>query len=92
MYFFSGPPNFDRGSKPTSLLSPSLNMKTFGGLRSVIVPSRLLSSFINIAHRNTSSNIETCGILAGKLVRLSKVEILTMFGNLLIFWGKCTNF
>lgn len=61
-------PNFDRSAKPTSLLSPSTNNKTFG-LRTVIVPSRLLSSFINIAHRNTSNNIETCGILAGKLVK-----------------------
>lgn len=69
LYSSSNPnaPSFDRGSKPNSLLSTSSSRSD--GLRTVIVPSRLLSSFINIAHRNTSNNVETCGILAGKLER-----------------------
>ncbi|GLV45292.1 uncharacterized protein CBL_05392 [Carabus blaptoides fortunei] len=64
----SGIPSFDRGTKPSSLLSPSLHSKSFA-LRTVIVPSRLMPSFLNIAHRNTTNNVETCGILAGKLER-----------------------
>lgn len=27
-----------------------------------------MTQFLNLSHRNTMSNIETCGILAGKLV------------------------
>ncbi|KDR24328.1 STAM-binding protein [Zootermopsis nevadensis] len=60
-------PNVDRSTKPASLLSPSIHSKV--GLRDVIVPSRLMGKFMNLAQRNTSQNIETCGILAGTLNR-----------------------
>lgn len=59
-------PNVDRSTKPASLLSPSIHSKV--GLRDVIVPSRLMGKFMNLAQRNTNQNIETCGILAGTLV------------------------
>lgn len=58
-------PTFDRSTKPASLLSPSVHAKV--GLRNVIVPSRLMGRFMHLALRNTELNIETCGILAGKL-------------------------
>ena len=52
----------DRASKPTlGLYSGS------GGMRSVQVPSMLMAKFISVAEPNTSSNVETCGVLAGKL-------------------------
>jgi STAM-binding protein len=37
-------------------------------LRDVVVPSRLMGKFMNLAQQNTNQNIETCGILAGTLV------------------------
>nr|CAD7428598.1 unnamed protein product [Timema monikensis] len=47
--------------QPINLLTPSL--------RDVTVPRRLIERFKNLAQRNTDDNIETCGILAGKLSR-----------------------
>ncbi|KAJ9586655.1 hypothetical protein L9F63_019757, partial [Diploptera punctata] len=60
-------PTVDRNTKPASLLSPSIHSRV--GLRNVIVPSKLMGKFMNLAHRNTLQNIETCGILAGTLNR-----------------------
>lgn len=37
------------------------------GLRNVVIPSDVSQEFLRIAQANTSRNIETCGILAGKL-------------------------
>jgi len=37
-------------------------------LRSVFIPSVLRDAFLNIAKPNTDCNLETCGILCGKLV------------------------
>lgn len=39
------------------------------GLRTMIVPLRLLDRFLNIVRPNTIKKLETCGILAGVLVR-----------------------
>lgn len=58
-------PSFDRSAKPLSLLSPSINSKP--GLRDVVIPSKLMGKFMALAQRNTERNVETCGILAGKL-------------------------
>jgi STAM-binding protein len=58
-------PSVDRSTKPPSLLSPSIHSRI--GLRNVIVPSRLMGKFMNLAQRNTNQNIETCGILAGTI-------------------------
>lgn len=53
-------PQFDRSLKPsTSLIE--------GELRPVIVPSATMERFLKLAQSNTAKNIETCGILAGKL-------------------------
>lgn len=52
----------DRSSKPSmSLYSES------GGLRRVQVPTMLMGKFLSLAESNTKNNIETCGVLAGKL-------------------------
>ena len=63
LFFSSTMPKVDRSSKPLSLLSA----KT-GGLRTIIVPEELLSRFISLSDSNTMKNIETCGVLAGRLV------------------------
>lgn len=39
-------------------------------LRTVNIPLELMSKFIEIASPNTDQNLETCGILAGKLVSI----------------------
>lgn len=54
-------PSFDRSTKPTSTLSAS------DSLRKVIIPLSLSQDFLSAAAENTNRNIETCGILAGKL-------------------------
>lgn len=43
-------------------------------LRQLAVPSELCRSFLRLAEANTSRAVETCGILCGKLVRLSSSE------------------
>lgn len=58
-------PNIDRSKKP-DIFNPQF---TANGLRIVHVPSRLMLEFENIAQKNTINNVETCGILAGKLAK-----------------------
>ncbi|XP_058823072.1 STAM-binding protein [Topomyia yanbarensis] len=55
-------PAYDRTLKPspTSVLAG-------GSLRPVIVPTNTMAKFLQLASKNTLSNVETCGILAGKL-------------------------
>lgn len=57
-------PAFDRTLKPspTSVLAA-------GTLRSVIVPTNTMAKFLQLAARNTAANVETCGILAGRLAQ-----------------------
>ncbi|KAK4328152.1 hypothetical protein Pmani_001427 [Petrolisthes manimaculis] len=61
-------PQVDRSSKPVSLLSATIGGKS-GGLREVVVPVELMSKFMALAQANTLRNIETCGVLAGKLAQ-----------------------
>ncbi|PSN39468.1 STAM-binding protein [Blattella germanica] len=68
-------PSVDRNTKPASLLSPSIHSKV--GLRNVVVPSRLMGKFMNLAQRNTLQNIETCGILAGTLTHPTQTAFLS---------------
>ncbi|CAH1794696.1 unnamed protein product [Owenia fusiformis] len=62
-------PEYDRSAKPNLDHFTSVGASTSNkhGLRSVIVPQELMVKFLNIARSNTDRNIETCGILAGKL-------------------------
>jgi len=53
----------DRSTKPSLLTSDGLS------LRDVILPTKLMQSFLALAFSNTTSNKETCGILAGRLER-----------------------
>lgn len=54
-------PTVDRSLKP----STSYN----GGLRTVVVPRDTMYRFLMLVSANTAKNIETCGILAGKLAQ-----------------------
>mgnify|MGYP005985210123 FL=1 len=60
-----GMPTVDRSKKPLDPLSTRFESVA---LRRVIVPSKVMIQFQTMAQRNTMNNIETCGILAGKLV------------------------
>ncbi|XP_056017813.1 STAM-binding protein-like [Ostrea edulis] len=62
----NGSPDIDRSTKPDHFTSTG-----FSGLREVVIPSDLMRKFLVIAEHNTLRNIETCGILAGKLVHNS---------------------
>lgn len=53
-------PTVDRSLKPSSSLIE-------GELRTVVIPSVLMEKFLSLAQTNTKNNVETCGILAGKL-------------------------
>ncbi|XP_053604195.1 STAM-binding protein-like A [Plodia interpunctella] len=50
----------------TSVLPP---LSASQSVRTVVVPSVLLSRFLTLAASNTKQNIETCGVLAGRLER-----------------------
>lgn len=56
-------PSIDRTLKPT-VSSESLME---GLLRQILVPQDTMSKFLALASKNTANNIETCGILAGRL-------------------------
>ncbi|XP_062542274.1 STAM-binding protein [Armigeres subalbatus] len=56
-------PAFDR------TLKPSPTSVQAGSLRSVIVPTNTMAKFLALASKNTLSNVETCGILAGRLTQ-----------------------
>lgn len=56
-------PTIDRSLKPST--SESL---IEGNLRTVVVPGDTMGRFLSLASRNTTNNVETCGILAGSMV------------------------
>ena len=59
-------PTVDRSKKPTPVTVSSFSSSR-DGLRTVILPSSLCEDFLRAASVNTARNVETCGILAGKL-------------------------
>lgn len=62
----SKPPAFDRKQKPEYTRTDSL---LAGSLRTVIVPQNTMEVFLKYAQSNTDKNVETCGILAGRLAQ-----------------------
>lgn len=65
-YVFQNRPSIDRTLKPIS--NESL---AEGNLRSVLIPKDTMFKFLLLAAKNTANNVETCGILAGRLVSLT---------------------
>lgn len=56
----------------------------------------LMDSFMKLAKSNTDKNLETCGVLAGSLVRLLNLSLFylipTMFDSIFIFCRKIEGF
>jgi STAM-binding protein len=63
-------PEIDRSTKP--LVDQFASTTNYGGnkygLKDVVVPRDIVIKFMNIAEQNTRRNVETCGILSGKMV------------------------
>ena len=79
VFFCRSPlPSVDRTTKPPAydhFMSTGSSSGNKFGLRDVIIPSDLPRKFLVKAEHNTLKNIETCGILAGKLVSTVNSEI-----------------
>ena len=62
-------------AKPTvnrALKPKSSNEQNSYNLRTIMIPHDLNRKFLDVAEANTKRNVETCGILAGKLVHFFK--------------------
>ena len=74
-------PPIDRSTKPSVIGS----IDRFTSLSRVIVPQKLIEKFLATAQRNTTNNIETCAILAGKLgkneLRITHVIVPKQIGS-----------
>lgn len=57
-------PGFDRTTKPNRFLSPMNS-----GLREVVIPGDLITTFLRCADKNTENNVETCGFLTGRILQ-----------------------
>ena len=62
-----------------------IDTSTLNGLRKIHIPGDLISHFLRIASENTRKNLETCGILTGRLV--SKHWSSSSF-NKFLSWGN----
>ncbi|KAL4240618.1 AMSH-like protease [Mactra antiquata] len=64
-------PEVDRSTKPP--VDKFASQCTIGenkyGLKDVVIPRDIVVKFLSIAEQNTCRNIETCGILSGKMER-----------------------
>lgn len=61
-------PIFDRSNKPSEIsIQERYDTKV---LRRVVVPVKVMTLFQAMAQHNTHKNIETCGVLTGKLVNI----------------------
>lgn len=72
--FFVQRPSFDRMLKPTASSESLME----GFLRQILIPKDTMSKFLALASKNTAANVETCGILAGRLSynRLSITHVI----------------
>lgn len=77
VYSIAGKPGIDRSTKPVSLLSPSTHSRL--GPRTLIIPSNVFIKFLTIAQNNTDKNLETCGLLTGKLVSLLFYKLMILY-------------
>lgn len=59
-------PHVDRSLKPVPDTTNTTSLLG-GSLRQIVVPDDTMSKFLSLASKNTSNNVETCGILAGCL-------------------------
>uniref|UniRef100_H2Y550 MPN domain-containing protein n=1 Tax=Ciona savignyi TaxID=51511 RepID=H2Y550_CIOSA len=68
-------PTYDRALKPPSTDLSLTQSKNQYGLRTILSPADLPQKFMALVHTNTARNIETCGVLFGKLA--NEVFVLT---------------
>lgn len=66
----SGIPSVDRSTKPSRVLTPMSS-----GLRPLIIPADLPTTFLRYAQANTAKNTETCGLLTGRIVCINSFKI-----------------
>jgi STAM-binding protein len=50
------------------IFAPAAHLENGTPLRTVFLPPTLRTTFLRIAHKNTSANLETCGFLGGTLI------------------------
>ncbi|EME77998.1 uncharacterized protein MYCFIDRAFT_33645 [Pseudocercospora fijiensis CIRAD86] len=60
----SPPPPGDQATPSKYTFKPTAYTESGSPLRTVLLPPDLRQKFLNLAHPNTSRNLETCGILA----------------------------
>lgn len=53
--------------EPSYTFAPSARLENGQPLRTVFLPRTLRTTFLRLAHQNTTTNLETCGFLAGTL-------------------------
>ncbi len=82
-------PVVNRALKPKSS-----NEQNSYNLRTIVIPYDLTRKFLDVAEANTKRNVETCGILAGKLVCILYMHfhLKKIILNNLIFQRAIINF
>jgi STAM-binding protein len=60
-----------RSDTPTDdrMFAATAHLENGTALRTIFLPSTLRTTFLRIAHKNTVANLETCGFLAGTLMK-----------------------
>ncbi|KAK7112138.1 STAM-binding protein-like [Littorina saxatilis] len=61
------PPIPDRSTKPADHFMSTGPFDGSGGIRDVVVPVELMEKFVKVSHGSTLKNVETMGILCGKV-------------------------
>lgn len=59
--------SFQTVTEPSYTFAPSAHLENGEPLRTVFLPRTLRTTFLRLAHQNTTANLETCGFLAGTL-------------------------
>ena len=54
-------------SEPAYTFAPGAHLENGTPLRTIFLPSTLRTTFLRLAYKNTTKNLETCGFLAGTL-------------------------
>ncbi|KAI4731754.1 JAB1/MPN domain-containing protein [Aureobasidium sp. EXF-10728] len=62
------PPKQDLSSTQSYQFQPAAYTENGTPLRTLFLPTSLRTSFVSLASSNTSSNLETCGILCGTII------------------------
>eukprot|EP00835_Amoeboradix_gromovi_P006887 NODE_929_length_3026_cov_0.256577.p1 type:complete len:558 gc:universal NODE_929_length_3026_cov_0.256577:2836-1163(-) len=72
---FTNPPTDRNTASQNNATTALLSKFPHSGLNTVYLPKLLIAEFSKIAQLNTSRNIETCGLLAGKYRKIKRSSI-----------------